>query len=611
MKKIIVLILAVFILLLLSVFPMTKEEVVKAFENGETAKILDLFSKNPEMLNMDLGAGMTPLHFAAYFGNDQVADYALKNGTDLNVKDKRGLTPVWFTVSGKRPALLKKLIALGADLRIKNPDGDDMLFRAATAADPEVVGILLDHGFQAMAKNQYGLTPLAYAARANGVEVMKLLASRGADLKAVEASGFTLLHEAVFSGRADAVNYLLDCGLDVNAKGGESGTPLLLAVNFGNVEGALALARRGADVNAADASGITAFLFAVKKGQKAMVEEFLKDKADLAAADPRTGKTALHEAAARGYSGIAEVLLAGGADKNARDKDGRTALSYALKYGNKTAAVALRKAGVKDVPWEVNLDDSAQLTKALGDGQASIWYLRHSGWALKTKSAVLIFDYWDDDPVPDEKLLANGHVNPEELKARDVYVFVSHEHGDHFDRQILEWKKTIPSIHYIFGFEMSPQDGIVYAAPRTEQKVGNLTVTTIKANDAGVGFAVQVDGLTVFHAGDHSNNTLEAANNNFFPEIDFLAGKGIRPDIAFFLNMYGCGSTNPEAFQKGIFYALDKLGIKAVLPMHGAYKEWVYGNLAEAVAKSGMKVDVGAAVNQGDRFFYKGGALLK
>jgi len=611
MKRIIVLALAVLFLFLISAFPMTKEEVIKAFENGETAKILDFLGKNPELLKMDLGAGMTPLHCAAYFGNDQVADYALKNGADLNVKDKRGLTPVWFTVSGSRPALLKRLIALGADLRIKNPAGDDMLFRAATAGKPEVVEILLAHGFEAQAKNQYGMTPLVYAARANGVEVMKLLAARGADIKTVGASGFTLLHEAVFSGRAEAINYLLDRGLDVNAKAGEQGTPLLLAVNFGNVEGAMALARRGADVNAADASGVTAFLFAVKKGQKAMVEEFLKDKADVRAVDPRTGKTALHEAAARGHSAVAEILLAGGADKNALDKDGRTALSYALKYGNKTAGVTLRKAGVRDVPWEVNLNDSAELMKALGGGQATIWYLRHSGWALKTKSAILIFDYWDDDPAPDEKLLANGHIDPEELKARDVYVFVSHEHGDHFDRQILEWRKTIPSIHYIFGFEMDPQDGIVYAAPRTEHKVGNVTVTTIKANDAGVGFAVQVDGLTVFHAGDHSNNTLETANNDFFPEIDFLAGQGIRPDVAFFLNMYGCGSTNPEAFQKGIFYAIDKLSIKAVLAMHGAYKEWVYGNLAEAVAKSGVKVAVGAAVNQGDRFFYKGGALLK
>ncbi len=120
-----------------------------------------------------------------------------------------------------------------------------------------------------------------------------------------------------------------------------------------------------------------------------------------------------------------------------------------------------------------------------------------------------------------------------------------------------------------------------------------------------------MDGLTIFHAGDHSNNTLETAGNDFFPEIDFLAEKGIRPDIAFFLNMYGCGSTNPEAFQKGIFYAVDKLKIKAVLPMHGADKEWVYGNLVEGVAQNKVKVQVGAAVNQGDRFFFRKGTLVK
>jgi ankyrin repeat protein/L-ascorbate metabolism protein UlaG (beta-lactamase superfamily) len=611
MKKIIVVALTLIVLTILFVFPMSKEEVLKAFENGETAKLLETFGKDPGMLKMDLGEGMTSLHYAAYFGNAEVADYALKNGVSLDAKDGRGLTPLWFTVSGSRPAMLKKLIALGADLRIKNQAGDNLLFRAAMSADLDVINILLDNGFQAGEKNQYGMTPLSYAVRGDGVEVMKLLVSKGADLKVVRASGLTLLHDAALSGGAVSINYLLDCGLDINAKADERGTPLLLAADFGNEEGALALVRRGADVNAADAGGQTAILIAVKKGQKALVEELLNRKAGLGALDPSTGKTILDEAAARGYSAVVDLLLAGGIDRNALDKNGRTALSYALKYGNKTSAATLRKAGVKDVPWQTNLDDSAQLSKALGDGQAMIWYLKHSGWALKTKSALLIFDYWDNDLAPDEKLLANGHINPEELKALDVYVFATHEHGDHFDRQILEWKKTIPSIHYIFGFEETSQDGIIYAAPRTERKVGNLAVTTIKANDAGVGFAVRVDGLAVFHAGDHSNNKMEAADNDFFPEIDFLAEKGIHPDIAFFLNMYGCGSTNPEAFLKGIFYAIDKLGIKAVLPMHGANKEWVYGNLAEAVAKSGMKVAVGAAVNQGDRFFYKGGALQK
>jgi ankyrin repeat protein/L-ascorbate metabolism protein UlaG (beta-lactamase superfamily) len=587
------------------------EDLRALFETGETARILEMLAADPQLLKADLGDGMTPLHYAVYFGYVPIVDYALKHGVDLNVKDRRGLPPVWFSVSGSRPAMLRKLIALGADLGAKNPQGDDMLFRAASAGNAEVFGILLDHGFKVDEKNAWGATPLVYALRADSVEIVKLLVEKGIDLKAASEPGFSLLHHAVLSGKAAAVHYLLDNGFDVDLKGPEGQTPLLLAVNFGNRGGARALAMRGADVNAADDSGLTPFGLAIKRGDREFVDLFLDEGADLNAVDDRTGKTALHEAALRGYSGIVGTLLARGVPKNAKDKNGYTALSYALKYGNKTAADILRRNGVEDVPWETNLDDGAYLGQPLKNGEAYIWYLRHSGWAIKMKSAVLVFDYWDNVLSPDEKLLANGHINPEEIKGYPVYVFVSHEHPDHFDPQILEWKKTIPNITYIFGFEPAAKEGIVVMPPRIRKTIGPLTVTTIKSNDAGVGFAVQLDGLTIFHAGDHSNNKLETADNDFFPEIDYLAANGIRPDVAFFLNMYGCGSTNPAAFQKGIFYAVDKLKIKAVLPMHGADKEWVYGNLAEGVAEAGIKLQVGAAVNRGDRFFFGKGRLTK
>ena len=608
LKKHTFFVIAAFLAAFVPAFLAGNETLLKAFEKGETAAIIQLFKDNPQMMTADLGTGMTSLHYAVYYGNETVVDYALKNGVDLNVKDQRNLTPVWFSVSGGRPAMLKKLIALGADLKVQNPAGDNLLFRAVNGGNLEVIEILLANGFTVDMKASWGGTPAIYAARTGNVDVIKFLASQGADLKAANGN-FTLLHDAIFSGRTEAVEYLLDQGLDINGLGGEGPTPLILAVDVGNIPAALALVRRGADINAVDKNGISVFRYAVMKGATDLVAQAIAKKSDISAADPRTGKTVLHEAALRGYSAIVADLLKAGADKNAKDKGGRTALSYALKYGNGAAAEVLRKAGAAEVPWETNLDDAAYLKKPLANGEATIWYLKHSGWALKTKSAFLVFDYWDNDPAPDRKLLANGHIDPAELKDLKVYVFVSHDHGDHFDKQIFDWKKTLPGIQYILGFEGEAAEGVIAIAPRTERKVGDLTVTTIKANDAGVGFAVQVDGLTIFHAGDHSNNTLETAGNDFYPEIDYLAERGIRPDIAFFLNMYGCGSTNPEAFQKGIFYAVDKLKIKSVLPQHGAYKEWVYGNLVEGVAKNKIDVRVGAAVNQGDRFVYRGGKL--
>lgn len=585
------------------------EELLKLFENGNTTEILEILEEDPQQMKVDLGAGMTPLHYAAYFGNVSVFDYLLQKGANLNSPDQRGLAPVWFTVSGQRPSMLRKLIALGADLSIKNAQGDNMLFRAITARNPELVQILLENGFDPMQQNTYNMTPIEHATGMNSVEIINLLVSKGAGLQ-VPSSRLPLLHRAAGSRGAEVLHYLLDRGFEIDAKDNTGRTPLMMAVDFGNLEAARALILRGTDINLANSEGIVPMQIAVKKGSADLIDLFIAKKADLNVVDGRTGKSMLHEAALRGNSSIVSKLLAAGIPKNAKDKNGYTALSYAMKYGNKTTADILSKAGVENISWETNLDDITYLNKTLAKDEAYIWYLRHSGWALKTKSALLVFDYWDNDTPPDEKLLANGHIQPKDLKDIPTYVFVSHDHGDHFDPQIVDWRSDIPGITYIFGFEIQAGEGIITLPPRTQRKIGPLNVTTIQSNDAGVGFAVEIDGLTIFHAGDHSNNALEMKDNPFFPEIDFLAEKGIHPDISFFLNMYGCGSSNPEAFQKGIFNAVDKLKIKSVLPMHGADREWVYENLAEGAVQNKIKVDVGVAVNQGDRFLFSKGSLM-
>jgi len=577
----------------------SSEELLKLFEDGKTTEILKFFEEDPLQMKVDLGSGMTPLHYSAYYGNVSVFDYLLQKGADLNAQDQRGLAPVWFTVSGQRPDMLRKLIALDADLSNKNSQGDNMLFRAIMTRNPELVQILLDNGFDPKQRNAYNMTPIEHAAGMNSVEIINLLISKGADLR--DSTRMPLIQRATVSRGAEVLHYLLDRGFEIDEVDRNGRTPLMMAIDFGNMEAARALVMRGADVNLANSEGVVPMQIAVKKGSVELIDLFIAKKANLNIVEEQTGKTMLHEAALRGNSSIVSKLLAAGIPKDVKDKNGYTALSYALKYGNKTTIDILRQAGVENIPWETNLDDYTYLNKSLAKGEAYIWYLRHSGWALKTQSALLVFDYWDNDISPDEKLLANGHIQPETVKDVPIYVFATHEHGDHFDRQILDWKKDIPGITYIFGFEPHGEDGIITLLPRTQKKIGPLTVTTIQSNDAGVGFAVEIDGLTIFHAADHSNNTLEMKDNPFFPEIDFLAEKGIKPDISFFLNMYGCGSSNPEAFQRGIFYAVDKLKIKSVLPMHGADREWVYENLVDGVAQNNIKVDVGAAVNQGDR----------
>lgn len=608
MKRIALLAFSLIFLFTSAVLVLCDDEVTKILDENDTAKIMKMLNDNPDVMKADLGNGMNALHYAAYYGNDAVLDYILKNGIELNHKDNRGRPAIYFAVSGGKPEMVKKLIALGADVNCKLERDENLIFRAAIVGNLDTIKLLEEKGVDLNHKNQYGQAPIIDAVQHGHLEIVKYFKSKGIDLKQKTDSGLNLLHFSVFSKNPELINLLISEGAELNATTEDGRTPLFLAVSFGAPESVKALVEKGADINLADKSGITPFIYAVKTGEKNLVELLLNHKANLNAVDKVTGRTVLHESAARGYSAIVDLLLKNGADKNAKDKSGFTPLSYAIKHGNQKAAEILKQAGAEYVKCDENLGFAKYLAEPMKDGEAYIWYLKHSGWAVKTKSAILIFDYWDNAPSPDVKLLANGHINTEEIKNLPVYVFASHEHGDHFDKQILDWKKDIPNIKYIFGFKNDQTAGTIYAEPRTQQKIDALTVTTIKANDAGVGFAVQVDGLTLFHAGDHSNNTLEEPND-FFPEIDFLAQKGINTDIAFYLNMYGCGSTNPEAFEKGIFYALDKLHTKAVFPMHASYKEWVYQNLADDVAKANKPVKVGAATISGDMFHYTEGTL--
>ena len=63
-------------------------------------------------------------------------------------------------------------------------------------------------------------------------------------------------------------------------------------------------------------------------------------------------------------------------------------------------------------------------------------YIFHSGFAIETDRCILIFDYWMDP---------EGIV-PQLLKTeKPVYVFSSHFHEDHFNREIFRGGKRGPT----------------------------------------------------------------------------------------------------------------------------------------------------------------------
>jgi L-ascorbate metabolism protein UlaG (beta-lactamase superfamily) len=206
---------------------------------------------------------------------------------------------------------------------------------------------------------------------------------------------------------------------------------------------------------------------------------------------------------------------------------------------------------------------------------AKIIHLFHSGYAVETAEHFLIFDYYQ--PVPAKNVgIAEGFITKDYLNTKkNVLVFVSHNHADHFDPAILEWGKNNPAITYILSSDvMAKTDQLhCHVVSAYEEIVANqVTIKTFGSTDQGISFLLQVDGLSIFHAGDlnwwhWSGENLEEqtlAATAFKAEIDKIAKQTSVIDIAFF----PVDRRMEEFYSIGAEYFANKFKPKLLVPMH-------------------------------------------
>ncbi|MBI2947447.1 MAG: ankyrin repeat domain-containing protein [Verrucomicrobia bacterium] len=238
-------------------------------------------------------------------------------------------------------------------------------------------------------------TALFQAIRVGDHPAVRTLLKNGAAVNPRDELGNTPLMAAALNADAAVLELLLKAGADVNATNQAGATPLMRAATFED-KVRLLVAKR-ADVKARSRFGNTALMLAARKpGNSRAVKLLLDHGADPNAANV-LGATALMAAAAAADSDSVRALLDRGADVNAKPNmdgggfvwgGGRTALMWAAFQGNESLARLLLERGAK-----VN-----EIT--LGGGP-----LTQAGWGGHAGVARLLLDF--GAPVDQRDLVAN------------------------------------------------------------------------------------------------------------------------------------------------------------------------------------------------------------
>ncbi|XP_048123397.1 protein phosphatase 1 regulatory subunit 12A isoform X2 [Alosa alosa] len=224
----------------------------------------------------------------------------------------------------QEPPILKK-----KKTKVKFDDGAVFL-AACSAGDTEEVLRMLDRGADINYANVDGLTALHQACIDDNVDMVTFLVEHGAGINQPDNEGWIPLHAAASCGYVDIAEYLISKGASVGVVNSEGETPLDIAEEEA-MEELLQneINRQGVDIEAAR-----------KEEERIMLRDarqWLNSGQINDVRHAKSGGTAMHVAAAKGYTEVLKLLIQAGYDVNIEDYDGWSPLHAAAHWGKEEA----------------------------------------------------------------------------------------------------------------------------------------------------------------------------------------------------------------------------------------------------------------------------------
>lgn len=202
----------------------------------------------------------------------------------------------------------------------------------------------------------------------------------------------------------------------------------------------------------------------------------------------------------------------------------------------------------------------------------------HSGFALETPTATVIFDYYTDDCHVADAIIA---------RAGRLVVMVSHSHADHLNPDIFKWQSTGKVERFILSAEsrrkLRRSNGIdIESLPVTFMhhdedyscSQSGITVHSFSSTDIGVSYLLTLPGdIKVLHAGDLNDwhwsddstpQEIKKADGDFRAILRTIAARDPHINLAMFPIDPNMGTD----FARGARELLQAVRVDHFVPMH-------------------------------------------
>jgi ankyrin repeat protein len=363
----------------------------KAAKRGdaETAKLLNEASASYEQ-------GGTELHRIAIHVKPARAITLLASYDDLDTTNWYGETALYRAAEKGRTSIVEYLLFKGAKVDCETWSRQAPLMRAAEMGRADVVRLLLRWDAAGVNRHdRYGMTALHRASLHGHRSIAQDLLACGADSSLKTQAGHTAAYLAAKAGHLNTLKVLLgksSAASSAQGEGSEDASCLEIATQEGQASVVeFLLARRDATSAAADLDTTPdsdkdqdkLLEDAACNGQVAVMEALLKKGAD---PNKPTGRSSAYSESRllidtvwnyRSHPpelvcDMLRLLLRFGADVNAEDRNGNTALKRAVGKGNAEAVAVLLGAGARIGKTTGSVRNDALLVTAARNGHSAI-----------------------------------------------------------------------------------------------------------------------------------------------------------------------------------------------------------------------------------------------